>query len=220
MQLFTLNRYTDNSSIFSGYYTSITACIEHAVEQKLDLSYINLKNQNLTNANIDMAHMPHACLNGTNLTGCNLSEANLEKASFLNTSLYNTCLSYSRLRQCNFAGAAFGATLIDGADMRDCQFSTLSCFDLDFHLTHSTIGSTFITTDNISHPMSNTPAIFKGVLNTPIIILDDIVKVGTQYFSSRAIPPLIQHLQEHVLKTIPQQKSTHQFSHQSKVLNG
>ncbi len=187
--------------------------------KKIDLSYINLKNENLTNANLDMAYMPGAMLNGCNLTGCNLSESNLEHSTLINTSLYNTCLSYSRLRQCNFTGAAFGATLIDGSDMRECIFSTLSCFDLDFHLTHSIAGTTYITPEETRHSMSIPPVILKGILNTPIIILDDTTKIGTHYFSTKVIRPFLKQLYKYI-EIAPQQDNTRTLIHNEHAING
>ena len=57
MQYFTLEKHTDNTEIFSGYYLSFTKCLEDAVKKRIDLTYINLKNQNLSNANLDGANM-------------------------------------------------------------------------------------------------------------------------------------------------------------------
>ena len=53
MQYYTLRKHTDDSEIFSGLYPSFKSCLEDAVNKKIDLSYINLRNKNLSNANID-----------------------------------------------------------------------------------------------------------------------------------------------------------------------
>ena len=197
MQYYTLTKHTDNTEIFSGYYPTFTHCLEDAVEKQIDLSYIDLKSHNLTNANLDGANMPSAYLSGANLTGANLSEANLTQAIFYNTDLYNTCLSYSDLRNSDFRSASFGATMIEGCNMRNCVFSTLSCFDLEFILTDDIAGSLFAMPDGALHHMSKHPIVLKGFLNTPIIILDQAIKIGEKIFPRNLLPTLINMIELH-----------------------
>ena len=198
MQYFTINRHTDNSEIFSGYYKSFTDCLEDAVKKQTDLTYINLKNQNLSNANLDGADMAGALLSGTNLTGANLSESNLSEAIFYNCSLYNTCFCYSNLQGCNFSGASFGATLIEGADIQNSIFSTSSCFDLDFCLTENMDGCLFSTIDGAMHKMSNYPIVLKGLMNKHIIVLDNAIKISGKIFPRTILPTLINKLAIHI----------------------
>ena len=197
MQHYTLTKYTDNSILFSGYYPSFVHCLEDAVEKQVDLSYVDLKSHNLTNANLDGAHMPSAQMNGANLTGANLSEANLTQAVFHNTTLYSTCLSYSDLRNSDFRSASFGATMIEGCNIRNCVFSTLSCFDLEFTLTDGMSGCLFAMPDGGLHHMSKHPIVLKGVLNTPIVILDQAIKIGEKIFPKNTIPTIINLIERH-----------------------
>ncbi len=199
MQNFVLNNYIDNKELFSGVYNSFLECIEDAVERNIDLSYINLKNENLSNANLDGANMPRALLSGANLTGANLSEANLMGSMFHNCSLYNTCLSYSNLYGCDFRGANFGATLIEGVNIQKCIFSTLSCFELEFYFVDNMSGCIFTTTDGFQHNMSRPPIILKGLMNTPVIILDDTIKIGAKILPRKILPKLISLLSSHIL---------------------
>ena len=177
-----IRKYTDNSLIFSGNFSCYKHCIEDAVKNKITLDHVNLAHMNLTNANLDGADMPYADFQGTNLTGANLSEAKLENSNLSNTSLYNTCLAYSQLDKCNFIGTSFGATDITGASLTYSKFSTLSCFDLNFEHAKSIHGCVFKTIENKSFSMTIPPVILKGLFRTPIIILDDIVKIGSRTF--------------------------------------
>ncbi|PCI57008.1 MAG: hypothetical protein COB36_01695 [Alphaproteobacteria bacterium] len=191
MQHFKLYKYKDHTEIFSGYYSSFTECLEDAVKKQINLSHINLQNKNLSNANLDNAHMPNALFISTNLSGTNLSEANLANAVFYNCSLYNTCLSFSDLRRCDFRNANFGATLIDSANIQDCIFSTLSCFDLDFYFTANMTGCLFVSDDGKIHRMSKHPMVLKGFMNTHIIILDHTIKIGMKTFPKTILPELM-----------------------------
>ena len=191
MQHFTLYTHKNRTEIFSGYYKSFTECLEDAVKKQINLAHINLQNKNLSNANLDNAHMPNALFISTNLSGTNLSEANLANAVFYNSSLYNTCLSFSDLRRCDFRKANFGATLIDSANIQDCMFSTLSCFDLDFYFTANMTGCTFVSDDGKIHRMSKHPMVLKGFMNTHIIILDHTIKIGMKTFPKTILPELM-----------------------------
>ncbi len=191
MENIALRRYTDNSTIFQGKYDNIKECLEHAIKENISLSHINLKNQNLSNANIDGCHMPYANFCGANLTGANLSEANLSGSIFHNSSLYNTCLSYSNLKNCDFRNSNFGATMIEEANIQGCKFSTFSSFNLDFQYASNMSNCVFETIDGEKCSMSVPPIIVKGLLNVPIVIFDDLIKIGTKTFSKSHLLQLL-----------------------------
>ncbi len=197
MKYFTLTNHINGKTLFAGYYTSFSKCLEDAVEKRINLKHINLQNKNLSNANLDNANMPCALLNGTNLTGANLSEANLKGSIFYNSSLYNTCLSCSDLSNCDFRCANFGATLIDGANIEGSIFSNQSCFDLNFNLTANMVGCLFTSSDGQIHKMSKQPIIFKGFINKQIIILDHVIKIGEKIFSKAILPDIINMINNH-----------------------
>ena len=198
MNYFILKNHINNTEIFSGYYSSFIKCLEDAVGKNTDLTYVNLKNLNLSNANLDNAYMPGALLSGTNLTGANLSESNLRETIFYNCSLYNTCLSYSNLQGSDFRSANFGATLIDGSNMMECIFSTLSCFDLDFYFTQNMKGCLFASADGSMHKMSTPPIILKGLMSKNIIILDNAVKIDVNIFPKTILPSLVKKLGSYI----------------------
>ncbi|MGH1403054.1 MAG: pentapeptide repeat-containing protein [Alphaproteobacteria bacterium] len=190
MRHYILKTHTNQKTLFSGYYTSFIACLEEAVRQNIDLSHIDLRNTNLSNANLDGAQMPGAYLGGCNLSGINLSESDLHGSIFYNCALYNSCLSYSNLHNSDFRSADFGATLIEGCDITQCIFSSMSCFDLDFHLTENMDGCAFIESNGTVHSMSKQPIIIKGALNTPVIIMDQVIKIGLKVFPKTILPTL------------------------------
>lgn len=191
MQHFKLFKYKNSTEIFSGYYKSFTDCLEDAIKQERNLAHIDLKNRDLSNANLDNACMPGAVFINTNLSGANLSEASLENSTFYNCSLYNTCLSFSNLQSCDFRNANFGATLVDNSNMKNCIFSTLSCFDLDFYFTKDMSGSIFMTDDHNIHKMSKHPMVLKGFMNTHIVIFDNSIKIGMKTFPKSILPDLM-----------------------------
>jgi len=194
MQHYQLRKDTDNSIIFEGYYNSMNTCLEDAVNRNVVLSHVNLKNQNLTNANLDGCIMSHANFCGANLTGANLSEADLNHALFYNCGLYNTCLSYSDLSHSDFRDAFFGATLIDGSNLQQCLFSTLSSLDLNFQYVANMAGCAYTDPDGQQHNMSTPPIVIKGLLSVPIIVLDDLIKIGSKTISKTNLPQLSQIL--------------------------
>ncbi len=191
MRYYSLKKHTNNKTIFGGYYNSFTECLEDAVKKCVDLSYIDLSHSNLSNANLDTAKMPHSNLHCVNLTGANLSESNLNNSNFSNSSLYNCCFSYSNLEKSDFSLADFGSTLINGSNLSQCNFSTLSCFDLDFQSTASMYECKFIINGDTELSMSTPPIIIKGILNTPVIIMDKAIKIGSRILPKTIMPTLI-----------------------------
>ncbi len=199
MKYFTLTNHINGKTLFAGYYTSFTKCLEAAIAKNINLKHLDLQNKNLSNANLDNASMPCSLLNGANLTGANLSECNLKGSVFYNTSLYNTCLSYSDLSSCDFRCTNFGATLIDGANIQGSIFSNLSCFSLNFNLTTNMAGCLFTSSSGDIHKMSKQPMIIKGFMNQQIIILDHAIKIGTKIFPKAVLPDIIKMVNNHAL---------------------
>ena len=194
-----IKSYKTHKILFSGYYSSVTECIEDAVTQKVDLSFADLSNQNLSNGNFDGAKLSGALMSGANLTGANFSESNLQNVLFTDTSLYNTCFCYSDLSASNFKNASFGATDIAGCDLRECEFSTLSCFSLDFTSIKTMHGSTYHSSNGTLCAMSSRPIVMNGILNSPIIIMDHVTKIGHRLFPKEMmwhIPMILKHSTE------------------------
>ena len=191
MEHFKLKTYDSNTVIFSGQYNSFLECLEDAALSGLPLAGLDLKHQNLTNANLDGASLIRADFTGANLTGANLSEAYLQGGIFENTSLFNTCFCYSDLRSCDFRSASFGGTDITGANISHSTFSSLSCFDLDFWHTDNMDGCRYINPNGTISPMSQKPIIIKGLMNTPILILDHDVHIGAGNFPKQSLDKIL-----------------------------
>lgn len=164
--------------LFQGQYPNFNACLEDAISSRIPLPYANLQNRNLSNANFDDAILPHADFSGSNLTGTNLSESYLKGAIFAGAALYNTCMSHSNLRACDFTNASFGATDIAGTIISQSQFSTLSCFSLDFTHVRQMDACIFIGNDGRFSTMSKPPIVIKGLTNKPVILMDYDIRAG------------------------------------------
>ncbi len=202
MKHFTLRKHTDRTILYDGEFKAFKHCLEDAVNRNIDLSYINLTDQDLSNVNIDGAHMPYTDFSGSNLSGANLSEAIFHNSNFRETSLYNCCMSHSDLRKSDFCGASFGGTLIDHTDLGGSSFSTLSCFDLDFVYCKNLEGCKFFEPSNRHYDMSGAPIVIKGMLNTPIILFDKTVKIGDRTMERNAMPKLLSVLSSYSYRQI------------------
>lgn len=195
MPNFSILSYKTNKELFAGNFPSMAACLEAAINKNLDLSYADLKQKNLINGNFDGAHMPYALFSGANLTGANMSEANLTGSIFDHSDLYNTCLCFTNLSKCDFRESNFGGTDISGANLSYSTFSTMSCLDLDFTMTENMNGCIYVNPTKEICSMSNRPIVIKGMLSTPIIIFDTMIKIGNTLFQKDIFPFLIRALE-------------------------
>ena len=194
MKHYQLQTINNSTILFEGTFLSFQDCLETAINQKINLDQINLSNQNLSNANLDNAIIPRADFTGANLTGANLSESYLRGAHFKNTTLYNTCLCYSNLSECSFKDSFFGATDIFGAILRKSHFSTLSCFTLNFSTARHMEECTFINPNGTISKMSQPPIVINGLINQPLIIMDNEIKAGHNTISHHKLLPLSRKL--------------------------
>ncbi len=195
MPYFELQTHTEKTVLFSGEYRNFNECLEDAAHRNICLSSIDLRHRNLTNINLDGAYLIGAQFDGANLTGANMSEAQVSKSSFQNCALFNCCFAYSNMDHCDFRGAQFGATLIERSNISGCLFSTLSCFELEFMNTTNMSGCLFIMPDHAAHLMSRHPIVFKGLMSSPIVILDQVIKIGAKTFP-KSLMPTVLHLLE------------------------
>lgn len=191
MDYFCLKNRATQKNVHAGYYLSFKDCLEDAVTRNMNLDHIDLEGKNLEHANLDGASMQNAYLKNTNLSGANLSDSNLKHAVFHNAELFNTCLCNADLSGADFRYASFGATLINGANLSAALFSNLSSFDLDFIKAGPMDNCTFEDIHGEKHIMTKQPIILKGLFNTPIIILDQSIKIGAKMFPKAMTPALI-----------------------------
>lgn len=191
---------TDGAILFEGQFQNFKHCLEQAVKDRVTLNNVALNGKNLTNINLDDAIMPGADFTGANLTGANLSEAYLKGANFTASALYNVCFNESNLTACNFTSAAFGATDIHGCIITNAQFSSLSCFTLDFVYAREMGGCIFINPDGRICAMSKPPVVIRGLNHRPIILLDHQVKFGHNVIDHKRLRPWAEKLSMRALK--------------------
>lgn len=203
MQNYQLRSIKDDAILFEGRFDTFKACLERAVTDRVALHCVDLRNQNLTNANLDDALMPGADFSGSNLTGANMSESYFKDASFNGAALYNTCFCDSNLSACNFENAAFGATDIHGAIITRARFSTLSCFGLDFVTARAMIGCIFINPDGTPCPMSRPPLVIRGLGNDILVLLDHHTKTGHNITESQRLRGILEKLSTETLLRVP-----------------
>lgn len=186
--------------MFEGRFKSFKACLEQAVRDRVALNCVSLRNLNLINVNLDDAIMPGADLSGSNLSGTNMSEAYLKGAAFNGSALFNVCFNDSNMSACDFTDASFGATDIHGSIISHAQFSTLSCFTLDFVQTREMGGCIFINPDGHICDMSRPPVVIRGIGRSPIILLDKHIKAGHNIIDQKRLRPLVEKLSVRTLR--------------------
>lgn len=222
MIYYNLKTHNCNTILHEGYFSNFVECLEDAVRKNINLKNIDLRGKNLSNANIDGARMQNALFDNANLTGANMSECNISNSNFQNCAIYNTCFSYSDINRCDFSGASFGASLIEGCNIEDCIFSTMSCFDLDFTLTQSMQGCYYREPNGDQHSMFQPPMILKGFFSTPIVIFDQTVKIGNNIFPDDIIPSLLKmvdHVMNKACQTRYSPNTLYKREHHSKQNN-
>ena len=184
----------NNNVLFEGEFKTFKNCVETAINQRINLANANLRYNNLSNINLDDAIMPGADMRGSNLTGANLSEGYFKGTNFTQCALYNTCFVGSNLTSCNFADASFGATDIYDTIITNSQFSTQSCFGLNFQRTKNMQGCVFINIDGRILAMSKAPIVINGWKDSPVIILDNHIKHGANIIDQKRLAPLMKKL--------------------------
>jgi hypothetical protein len=129
-----------------------------------------------------------------------MSEAYLKGSIFDGAALYNTCFNDSNLSACNFTDTSFGATDIHGSIISHSQFSTLSCFSLDFTHVRQMSGCIFINPDGQICAMSKPPIVIRGMGREPLILLDNRAKAGHNIIDDKRLGTLAEKLTTRALR--------------------
>ena len=193
-------------TLFAGFFQDLKTCLEEAVIRRIPLHHINLKGQNLCNANLDDGIFGYADFSGTNLTGANLSESYCKGANFSETSLFNTCFAYSNLSMCKFKEASFGATDMTAALISGSEFSSLSAFSIDFTKIKQMNHCAFISHDGSVSSLSTAPIVITGLDQLPIIMLDEHIYRGHKRLASKPANRLLKAIANLHQATPPKQK--------------
>ena len=178
MKNYKLTKKDTGETLFAGFFADFKTCLEEAVKQKTPLFGIDLRNRNLSNANLDDGIFGYADFSGCNLTGANISESYCRNADFSGASLFNTCFAYSNMSDCNFTDTSFGATDMTGSILDRSQFSTLSAFSVDLGKTKQMEECVFIANDGTITELSEPPIVINGLNKAPIIITETHILKG------------------------------------------
>ena len=200
MNTFNIMSHKTKRILFSGQYRNFKSCLEDAVHRRVALEHGDFTNKDLSNVNLDEAIAPFAKFSHSNLSGANMSEALLNGSDFSSSALYNTCFHSSNLKGCNFKDAHFGGTDIHGASLGHSEFSTLSCFTLDFIRCREMKGAVFINPDGQVCSMSRPPVIIKGWRNLPVILMDDVIKSGHSVIDAKRVMGLLPRLSKRLFE--------------------
>ena len=179
-QQYHLMNYHTDKIIFDGWYQSFTQCVEHAVSDGVCLDGVNITGQNMSCANIDDAQMSGAYCKNVNFNGANLSEGVFDNADFTNCDLTNVCFAVSSLMDVDFTNASFDGTDVTDAVFRHCRFSCPSVFNVQWHRAAVFSDCAFMDDEFGLIRMSRPPIIIQGLAQT-IVIMDDVIRVGTHY---------------------------------------
>ena len=170
MKNYRLTKKETQETLFAGFYKDFKTCLEEAVKRRTPLFDIDLRNKNLSNANLDDGIFGHADFTGCNLTGANLSESYCRGANFSGASLFNTCFAYANLTECHFLDTSFGATDMTGSIIDRSQFSTLSAFSINLNKAKQMNECIFIANDGTITELSEPPIVINGMNKAPIIV--------------------------------------------------
>lgn len=164
--------------LYEGRFSSVKKGIEMAVEEKRDLSGINLRYANIAGAQIDGVQMAGACFWGANLNGANMASGNFEGCDFRTANFLDTCLAESNCQKADFSGAYFSRTIFRQADLSKTRFSCPSIFSIDLPEVETLEGAIYSHLGETDCDLSHAPLIIHG-LKQPMVFMDDSVLVGT-----------------------------------------
>lgn len=168
--------------LFEGRFLSVKKAVEAAVQDKVDLSYIDLRGANLSGACLDYANLYGACLWGANLKKANLSEANLEKADCRNVDFDTCCLADSNMSFVDFCGSYFSKTIIYAANFSNIKFSCPSFFTLKLSDATSLKGAIYKHLGEVDCAFNGPPIVIEGMPKT-IILMENHSLIGRSLYN-------------------------------------
>jgi len=166
--------------LFAGFYKSVKDCVEAAVLQNINLNHADLSFINLAQANLDDAQMIDVDFTNTNLNGANLSEGQFDGSDFTNADVSFACFAMSSLCNANFTNASFGSTDVQDAIITGCQFSCPSVFTTQFHRAEIFENCLYMHDSKGAMTLSKPPISVVG-LSHDIVYLDRFVKIGNDF---------------------------------------
>lgn len=169
--------------LYQERFSSVKKGVEMAVEEKINLSGIDLRHANLANAQIDGAQMNGACLWGANLNEANLAEGTFEQADFRTANCLGTCLAEANCTGADFSGSYFSRTICRDTDLSDTRFSCPSLFSINLHEVRTLKGAIYSHWGEVDCDLSHAPLVIRG-LEKPLIFMDDCLLFGQKHIKT------------------------------------
>ncbi len=166
-----------NDIIYGGYYKSFRHCIETAINKNINLSHCDLRDQDLSHANLDGGSFIGTLLTRSNLFGVNMSECDLTLADCSNTNMDGACLALSTCYGTNFADTHFNQTDVTDSFIKKCDFSTFSSLMVKWDRCATFTDNIFTTQQCEPYAISKPPVTIHG-LPLFIAILDDVTMIN------------------------------------------
>lgn len=152
------------------HFNTARDCIEAALNQGIDLSYVDLSNQDLRDINLDDAIIRHGNFRGADLRGANMSEGIFDHCDFSNAFMQGACLNLSSFQSCGFVYTRFGDTDCAGTNFRRSIFGGLSSFSLKFFEAERLSDVSYFHEDERLYAMTNPPVVIQGLKHSTIIL--------------------------------------------------
>ena len=185
--------------IFEGYFHTVKRAMEAAVREHVCLDGVDLRNTNLSQANLDGAQMKGVCLWGANLTGVNMSGVEMAGADCRNANFKDCCLAESDCSKTDFRGSYFSNSVLRQTDLSDAKFSCPSIFNNNLYEVGNLHGAVYSHKGEVECDMSQTPIIIHGV-EKPIILLKDKILIGHFLYDKGTYQKIITHFLKPIKK--------------------
>jgi hypothetical protein len=170
----------DQTVLFSGQFDSVQACLEQAKFENIDLSGLNLTEQDLRGANLDGTVFVGTKFCQADLTGANLTESIFIDCDFSRSKVLDCCFSESYFKSCQFHDTVFGATDFFNAELIKCSFNNPECFSIPFYHCKSISECSYKPLDEFEILFSKPPVVISGPCAK-------IILIGTQFLRNNEI---------------------------------
>jgi hypothetical protein len=184
--LISLINHQTKAVIFEGYFSSVKECVEEAINKRVKLDYVDLSGQNLSCANMDDGSFHRANFSHSNLMDANLSECDFTDANFSYADLTSACIAISVTKGCRFYQTSFCMTDVTDAVVKNCVFSCPSVFDVAFARSQHFGNNIFYAEGQGSYVMNEPPIVIHGLCR-PVVFIDDMVKIGHDFYEKGVI---------------------------------
>lgn len=167
--------------IFEGYFHTIKRAVEAAIRENISLDYIDLRQANLSGAELDGASFNHASFWGANLRHANMAGVSINYADCRNADLKEACLAESTCINTDFRGSFMAQVLLRNTNLSGTKFSCPSLFLNNLNEVLSLKNSIYYHKGEVNCDLSYAPLMINS-LSKPIILLKDKVLIGNNLY--------------------------------------